>query len=295
MGQRLLRYLRKLTQKRLFLVCVSYFMWLFSCPSCFSMQDDLNLRYVRLWCTPTTRAQIYLNSNGVTSLAVETIFSGLNVTEEAAKQVVFAKFRFPTKSDSEKFTIDNFAGYAKRDIATWHFKAKGMLFASYLDGLVSHKEYGHFVQRGRHRVPVLPRHQARALLEDNTFITSTTSYSALVAAIIDFISSVPEASCLLVACSQTVSEAFLRLLNAQFSWFTLKVRCVLAHAFWLACVLWCGQTWSCIKTGTDVFFVVVLGSYFFDDCHPCTFYSSDPNGAHHFGWASQTIQLGHKR
>lgn len=189
-----------------------------------NLSDDLNLRYVRLWCTPTTRAQIYLNSNGVTSLAVETIFSGLNVTEEAAKQVVFAKFRFPTKSDSEKFTIDNFAGYAKRDIATWHFKAKGMLFASYLEGLVSHKEYGHFVQRGRHRVPVLPRHQARALLEDNKFITSTTSYSALVAAIIDFISSVPEASCLLVACSQTVSEAFLRLLNAQFSWFTLKIR-----------------------------------------------------------------------
>ncbi|KAK1860963.1 hypothetical protein I4F81_003549 [Pyropia yezoensis] len=177
--------------------------------------NDLNLRYVRLWSAPTTRAQIYLTSNDVTGLAVETIFNGLNVTEEAAKLVVLEKFRFPTKSDCEKFTVDSFVGYAKRDIATWHYKAKGMLFASYLEGLVSRKEYGHFVQRGRHRVPVLPRHQARTLLENNKFITSSTSYNALVAAMIDFLSSVPEASCLLVACSPTVSEAFLRLLSAQ--------------------------------------------------------------------------------
>lgn len=192
-------------------------------------QNDLNLRYVRLWSAPTTRAQIYLTSNDVTCLAVETIFNGLNVTEEAAKLVVLEKFRFPTKSDCEKFTVDSFVGYAKRDIATWHYKAKGMLFASYLEGLVSRKEYGHFVQRGRHRVPVLPRHQARTLLENNKFITSSTSYNALVAAIIDFLSSVPEESCLLVACSPTVSEAFLRLLNAQFSWFTLKVRYCATH------------------------------------------------------------------
>lgn len=66
----------------------------------------------------TTPAEVYFTSNNITNLAVGTIFKGLNVTEEAAKEVAMTKFLFPTKSDDNKFTIDTFAAYAKRDIAT---------------------------------------------------------------------------------------------------------------------------------------------------------------------------------
>lgn len=100
-----------------------------------------------------------------------------------------------------------------------------MLFASYVEQLVSSGKQGYYARRGRNRVPMLRPHEALDLLQDNKFTWSSTSYNALISAIKDFVASLPDSTGLLVPRSQTVREAYLELLNAHFSWFTLKERC----------------------------------------------------------------------
>lgn len=192
------------------------------------LQDAVTARYIKLWAAATTPEEVFPTSNSISAMITDVTRSVLDVSEEHAQEVVMTVFRFPMKSNPNRFSVETCINYMKRNLSVWNFKKKSKLFADYIERLVQDTQYGRRVGQGRSASVELRPVEALQLITDNSFITSTSSFNALVAAIRAFVASEPATAALWVPRSSSVAEPFLCLLNAQFAWFTCKVGlCVL--------------------------------------------------------------------